>query len=693
MRGRERKRERGPRQRTQSKRIAQRYESFNPWDRGQFRLEVGVYDRRIYNQAIPFFFTNFPEEWSFEQMWQTFNRLGLGRVLEIDCPKKKDRFGKRFGRTLATNLCLKAGLNMTLTAESKRPSYAEVVLGQSRRKYERPMARRREEGPTRKMGGNETDMHGRQQWQWKPKHHYHQWSGMEINIDKDEYAWLEKCYVGTVHSVSLIPNLQEKFFMEGVFFCNIRPMGGRLVLLEGKDYEDLKELVDTGKDWMGQWFEDVKPWSPATVATERFAWIWCQGLPAHAWKLETFQTFRNLWGNFITLDDSTSYKRRFDAACFLITTPSPDSIFRSFTTKINGKFFILKFTEEESTNSLFTMRSDRVIHAPSDVDDEKSCSLESSTAGDLDLEVDMMEQAKLQSVEGEGDGAEAISEDDVVMLNAVDVNGAKVISRDDEVASYCVEPNCSTKMGVEIVRTGTEVVEESKDMGENLNGPHDSNSNASRLGEAKKVGVHLETPVNIAEQGDVGNTNQMSKNVAVDSYDMSNQNNNIEVSGMGCGVGRQVRSLRTGMGLKMVIGPNCKAEIGLHGTSIADPMEQSTKNDRKSKLKNRNWCIAGDFNAIRNLQERKGGRSVRRELKEFNDFIEMSSLVELPMIGRKFTWYQPNGQSMSRLDRIGSKSVEQLRYPRMGRFYGKGETKAAEKLFEGLDTKSGAGSG
>ncbi|GLT59702.1 hypothetical protein SLA2020_325070 [Shorea laevis] len=65
-----------------------------------------------------------------------------------------------------------------------------------------------------------------------------------------------------------------------------------------------------------------------------------------------------------------------------------------------------------------------------------------------------------------------------------------------------------------------------------------------------------------------------------------------------------------------------------------------------------NWCIAGDFNAIRNSQERKGDTSVRRELREFNDFIETTGLVDLPMIGRKFTWYQPNGQSMSRLDRF-----------------------------------------
>ncbi|GKU94756.1 hypothetical protein SLEP1_g8202 [Rubroshorea leprosula] len=65
-----------------------------------------------------------------------------------------------------------------------------------------------------------------------------------------------------------------------------------------------------------------------------------------------------------------------------------------------------------------------------------------------------------------------------------------------------------------------------------------------------------------------------------------------------------------------------------------------------------NWCIAGDFNAIRSLQERKGGISVRREIREFSEFIKMNGLIDLPMIGRKFTWYQPNGHCMSRLDRF-----------------------------------------
>ena len=32
-----------------------------------------------------------------------------------------------------------------------------------------------------------------------------------------------------------------------------------------------------------------------------------------------------------------------------------------------------------------------------------------------------------------------------------------------------------------------------------------------------------------------------------------------------------------------------------------------------------------------------------REMREFNDFIDKSELVDIPMVDRKFTWYRPNG--------------------------------------------------
>ena len=67
------------------------------------------------------------------------------------------------------------------------------------------------------------------------------------------------------------------------------------------------------------------------------------------------------------------------------------------------------------------------------------------------------------------------------------------------------------------------------------------------------------------------------------------------------------------------------------------------------------WCIIGDFNCIRRQEERKSLVSCSdysREIKGFNDFIESSELVDIPLVGRKFTWFKPNGLVKSRIGRV-----------------------------------------
>lgn len=75
-----------------------------------------------------------------------------------------------------------------------------------------------------------------------------------------------------------------------------------------------------------------------------------------------------------------------------------------------------------------------------------------------------------------------------------------------------------------------------------------------------------------------------------------------------------------------------------------------------SKLKGaftRPWCIGGDFNEIRFLNERKGCIRRDREMKDFNDFIDLMELHDLPMLGRLFTWCNDVGERRwSRLDRF-----------------------------------------
>ncbi|GKV10156.1 hypothetical protein SLEP1_g21563 [Rubroshorea leprosula] len=144
----------------------------------------GGFDRGMYNQAKAFFFSNFLDDWNFEQKWQTFKKYG--KVLEIHCPNRR--------------------------------------------------------GKTKKGSG--------------------------------------------------------------VFSCHVRAMGGKLILLDSEDKEELRDLINLGQDWLGQWFKEIREWSPSMVATKRFVWLKFQGVPLNSWNSVFFATVANLWGKFITLDEN-----------------------------------------------------------------------------------------------------------------------------------------------------------------------------------------------------------------------------------------------------------------------------------------------------------------------------------------------------------------------------------------------------
>jgi hypothetical protein len=69
------------------------------------------------------------------------------------------------------------------------------------------------------------------------------------------------------------------------------------------------------------------------------------------------------------------------------------------------------------------------------------------------------------------------------------------------------------------------------------------------------------------------------------------------------------------------------------------------------------WCIMGDFNSVRECDERRGlggvsSGGLSSEMTAFNSFLVDLELVDMPLVGRAFTWFHPNGVTMSRLDRL-----------------------------------------
>ncbi|KAL8516062.1 hypothetical protein ACS0TY_014658 [Phlomoides rotata] len=76
-------------------------------------------------------------------------------------------------------------------------------------------------------------------------------------------------------------------------------------------------------------------------------------------------------------------------------------------------------------------------------------------------------------------------------------------------------------------------------------------------------------------------------------------------------------------------------------------------------------CLAGDFNSIRRVSERAGrmAESCKRDIEAFDDFVRDSGLLDLPLHGRSFTWYRPDGSCKSHLDRILVNNTWMLQWP------------------------------
>jgi hypothetical protein len=53
------------------------------------------------------------------------------------------------------------------------------------------------------------------------------------------------------------------------------------------------------------------------------------------------------------------------------------------------------------------------------------------------------------------------------------------------------------------------------------------------------------------------------------------------------------------------------------------------------------WCVGGDFNAVMLASERVGNSAVGRQGERllFNRFVEDMELIDVPVLGKKFSWF------------------------------------------------------
>ena len=95
--------------------------------------------------------------------------------------------------------------------------------------------------------------------------------------------------------------------------------------------------------------------------------------------------------------------------------------------------------------------------------------------------------------------------------------------------------------------------------------------------------------------------------------------------------------------------------------NVYAPCDMTAKRDLWNRLRTKvlnnndvNVCVCVDFNSVHSVDETKGRGTAFRQAEAdfFNDFINTSLLIDMPICGRLFTWYKGDGVTMSRLDRL-----------------------------------------
>jgi hypothetical protein len=289
---------------------------------------------------------------------------------------------------------------------------------------------------------------------------------------------LKKAFVGEVKQPGMSYNIQNEFHMQGYFGVKVTPLGSRLTLLEEQEEGELQALMKDAKEWLEDWFQDIRPWSSKEIDSDRIVWLRIYGIPVHAWNDQFFAKVSKPWGIFMNTDEVTSKKLSLDVARLLIRTSCQFAVNEFLDVKINGEVFHLRIIEDSygpmrilmpHTLSKATKENSEDEDEEEEEEDEEEEEEEGSrpTIGDVEQE---------RGSEGEGENLWAInsfvnSHNERIngFGNNVDILNDKVIRENDSCNSNNATPILNVSVTPLNERGGSANLEGGTDQQNSLN--------------------------------------------------------------------------------------------------------------------------------------------------------------------------------------------------------------------------------
>ncbi|KAK2413385.1 zinc finger CCCH domain-containing protein [Trifolium repens] len=341
---------------------------------GRQKVRKGGYGHRMDQISTSFFFTNFPEELVWGDLWKLFSRYGS--VCDVFIPKKVDKWGRKFGfvkfkevkdeevellsKKLEDVWCEKFKLRINRArfgkgdikeAKGSNHNNAQRSLMNLNREVSEELSfksllvgKENLEGVKVDKDGMVVDGDG-----GRKKTRVFSMGDLvplDISVQKTTVALLKQCMVGFFKQGMDFQTFIDRLLLEGQHDVKPTFMGGNMVLLHCACDGELMEVMKANKEWWDNTFTKVIPWKPNLVSESRETWIQLYGIPLHAWEEGTFKMVAGRLGVFMDFDEATVAKHRLDVARVKLRTVRRGMIDTVIQLKVQGTRFDVWVVEE-----------------------------------------------------------------------------------------------------------------------------------------------------------------------------------------------------------------------------------------------------------------------------------------------------------------------------------------------------------
>nr|GEY05887.1 RNA-directed DNA polymerase, eukaryota, nucleotide-binding alpha-beta plait domain protein [Tanacetum cinerariifolium] len=295
------------------------------------------------------FVTNFPDHFTFRDLWSVCDEYG--KVVDVYIPNRKSKAGSRFAFVryikvvdvdrLVENLCTVWIGRLRL--------HANIV------RFQRPSASTNNKPKVMPVGNQMgsyastgADLHVRQ-GKIEPT---------VVDNTMPSLVFDDACIretdrvcsvTGKVKEFGSIHNLYILLAKEGFSILTISYLGGLWVLIELNSVDAKnKFLKHVG---VGSWFTTLNHANPKFISEERIVWVDTEGIPLHARTKNTFMRIGSKWGEVLKMEDlveSALYQKRL-----CIKTKLTSIIFESFKVIVQGKMYWARAKEMYGWNPAF----------------------------------------------------------------------------------------------------------------------------------------------------------------------------------------------------------------------------------------------------------------------------------------------------------------------------------------------------